>query len=393
VQSATSRVQSLDFLRGLVMIIMALDHVRDYFHADAFLYSATDLSKTTTAIFFTRWITHYCAPTFVFLAGTSAFLTGLKKTKSDLSVFLLKRGLWLIVLDLTIIYFGWSFDPGFNVFLINVVSAIGLGMILMAGLIHLPMKVIFATGLIIVVGHNLLDSIRIEGNTPAAFLWAMLHQQSSFSFSGRTFFVAYPIIPWIGVMALGYCLGSLYTEGYDSIKRRKILMIAGSSAIALFIVLRAGNFYGDPFHWSVQSTTTFSILSFLNTSKYPPSLLFLLMTLGPGLLFLAFTEKMRGALVNIISIYGRVPLFYYVIHIFFIHLLALPAIALSPDFSWQDMIFREPLWFTDKLKGYGFSLGIVYLVWIFCVAALYPLCKWYHNYKMNHKHYTWLSYL
>jgi uncharacterized membrane protein len=393
VQSVSTRVQSLDFLRGIVMVIMALDHVRDYFHADAFLYNPTDLDKTTAAIFFTRWITHFCAPTFVFLAGTSAFLSGQKKSRNELSAFLFKRGLWLIILDLTIIYFGWSFDPGFNVFFVNVVTVIGISMILMAGLIQLPIRLIFAFGLIAVVGHNLLDGIRIEGNTPTAFIWALLHQMQSFSYDGIVFFVGYPIIPWVGVMALGYCLGSLYSDEYEPMKRRKILILAGSSALVLFIILRAGNFYGDAAHWSTQSTSAFSILSFLNTSKYPPSLLYLLMTLGPALLFLALAERTRGKMVNVVSIFGRVPLFYYVVHIYFIHLLAIPAIGMSPGFSWTDMIFHEPLWFTEKLKGYGFSLGIVYLVWIFVVVSLYPLCRWYHNYKMDHKHNKWLSYL
>ena len=392
-QPISSRIQSIDFLRGVVMIIMALDHVRDYFHADAFLYSPTDLSKTTVLLFFTRWITHFCAPVFMFLAGTSAFLIGQRKTKAELSVFLLKRGIWLIFLDLFIVYFGWSFDISYHVVLFNVIWVFGVSMIVLAALIYLPIKIILAIGLIIVATHNVLDNVTIEENTLPAFLWALIHKQSSFSFGGRTFFVAYPVIPWVGVMALGYCLGNLYTDHYNSKTRKKILVVIGSIAIFLFIALRASNVYGDSSHWSQQSSGLFTFLSFLNPSKYPPSLLFLLMTLGPALLFLAFTEKTSGSLVNAISVYGRVPLFFYIIHIYFIHFLAMLAAGLFPGFSWSDMILNELLWFTDNLKGFGFSLGIVYLIWVGVVLGLYPLCRWYYNYKKDHKQNKWLSYL
>jgi len=387
------RVQSIDLLRGLVMIIMALDHVRDYFHVDAFIYSPTDLSKTSTVLFFTRWITHFCAPVFVFLAGTSVYLMSQKKSRKELSLFLLKRGVWLMFLDLVVMTFGWIFDIHFHFIFFNVIWMFGMSMIVLAALIHLPLKIILLIGLVIVAGHNLLDNFNVEGNNLSAFLWAILHKQGSFTLTERSFFVGYPLIPWIGVMALGYCLGSLYTPNYDPLKRKKILIQAGSLVILLFIILRATNIYGDSLPWSRQHSPLFSFLSFLNVSKYPPSLLFILMTLGPALLFLAFTENVNNRINNVVSVYGRVPLFFYVVHVYFIHLLALFAANLLPGYNWSDLILEQPLWFTDELKGYGFSLGIVYLVWIAVVVALYPLCRWYDRYKQQHKEKWWLSYM
>jgi uncharacterized membrane protein len=389
----SSRVQSIDLLRGLVMIIMALDHVRDYFHADAFIYSPTDLSKTSTVLFFTRWITHFCAPVFVFLAGTSVYLMSQKKSRKELSLFLLKRGVWLIFLDLVVMTFGWIFDIHFHFIFFNVIWMFGMSMIVLAALIHLPLKIILLIGLVIVAGHNLLDNFNVEGNNLSAFLWAILHKQGSFTLTERSFFVGYPLIPWIGVMALGYCLGSLYTANYDPLKRKNILIQAGSLVILLFIILRSTNIYGDSLPWSRQHSPLFSFLSFLNVSKYPPSLLFILMTLGPVLLFLAFTENVNNRINNVVSVYGRVPLFFYVVHVYFIHLLALFAANLLPGYNWSDLILEQPLWFTDELKGYGFSLGIVYLVWIAVVVALYPLCRWYDRYKQQHKEKWWLSYM
>jgi uncharacterized membrane protein len=376
------------------MIIMALDHVRDYFHADVFLFSPTDLSQTSVPLFFTRWITHFCAPVFMFLAGTSAFLVGRRKTKTQLSVFLLKRGLWLMFLDLVVVYLGWSFDLGFHVILFNVIFVFGVSMIILAGLIHLPFTYIFALGLITVIGHNALDSIKVQGNGFDVLAWEFLHDQGSFQLGSRLWFIAYPIIPWFGVMALGYCLGILYTDAYDARERKKWLMILGGVSVLLFVILRGTNIYGDPAPWTTQSTSAFSLLSFLNVTKYPPSLLYLLMTLGPAMLFLAITEKTSGKLADAISVYGRVPLFYYLVHIYVIHLMALIVIQFYPGFSWSDMIFSdELLWFTDDLKGYGFSLWIVYAVWIVVVVGLYPLCKWYDHYKIANKQSPYLSYL
>jgi uncharacterized membrane protein len=387
------RITSIDLLRGSVMIIMALDHVRDYFHAGAFMYDPLDLEKTSTALFFTRWITHFCAPVFVFLAGTSAFIAGQKKTKKELSLFLLTRGLWLVLLELTLIAFGWNFDISFTNIYFIVIWALGISMIILAGLIHLPNKLILAIGIILVAGHNLLDNIHITGNNLKAFGWALLHDQNFFTWNGKNVLVGYPLLPWIGVMALGYCLGNLYTVGFSAEKRKKILVMIGVSAIVLFIVIRLLNVYGDPSHWAHQSSVFYTFLSFIKASKYPPSLLYILMTLGPAVLFLAFTENIRSAASRIISVYGRVPMFYYLLHIFLVHFLALVAAGLFTDFGWKVWILKQPLWFAEDLKGYGFSLGVVYLVWAGVVIGLYPLCKWYDRYKQSHKEKWWLSYL
>jgi uncharacterized membrane protein len=393
VTTNSKRITSIDLLRGAVMIIMALDHVRDYFHADAYLYDPLDLDKTSVALFFTRWITHFCAPAFVFLAGTSAFLVGQRKTKKELSVFLLTRGIWLVILEFTLISFEWNFDIAFTNIYFIVIWALGISMIALAGLIHLPNKLILLIGIILVAGHNLLDNIHVPGNNLKAFGWALLHDQNFFSWNGKNILVGYPIIPWIGIMALGYCLGTFYTPGFNAKKRKRILLVIGGSAIALFVLLRFLNVYGDPAPWSQQSSPFYTFLSFIKATKYPPSLLYALMTLGPALLFLAFAENISNAISKIISVYGRVPMFYYVLHIFFIHILTMIAAELFTGFSWKVWLLQEPLWFTETLKGYGFSLGIVYLVWLTIVIALYPLCKWYDRYKQNHKEKRWLSYL
>ncbi len=387
------RITSIDLLRGIVMIIMALDHVRDYFHAGAYLYDPLDLDKTSVALFFTRWITHFCAPVFVFLAGTSAFLVGRRKTKKELSIFLLTRGLWLILLELTLINFEWNFDISFTNIYFIVIWALGISMIVLAGLIHLPYKLILLIGIILVAGHNLLDNIHVPGNNLRAFGWALLHDQNFFSWNGKNVLVGYPIIPWIGIMALGYCLGSLYIPAFSAEKRKKILLIIGVSAIALFIVIRFLNSYGDPSPWSYQRSSFYTFLSFIKASKYPPSLLYALITLGSAIVFLALAENIKNQLSKVISVYGRVPMFYYILHIFIIHLSTMLAAELFTNFSWRVWILKEPLWFTESLKGYGFSLLIVYLVWLAIVIGVYPLCKWYDRYKQSHKEKWWLSYL
>jgi uncharacterized membrane protein len=266
-------------------------------------------------------------------------------------------------------------------------------MIVLAGLIHLPLKLILLIGIVLVAGHNLLDNIHVAGNNLKAFGWALLHDQNFFTWNGKNILVGYPILPWIGVMALGYCLGTLYTPTFSAEKRKKILLMIGGSAIALFIATRLINVYGDPSHWSHQSSAFYTFLSFIKASKYPPSLLYILMTLGPAVLFLAFSENINSVTSRIISVYGRVPMFYYLLHIFLIHLLTLLAAGMFTDFSWKVWLLEQPLWFAEGLKGYGFSLGVVYLVWLIVVISLYPLCKWYDRYKTSHKEKRWLSYL
>ncbi len=384
----TYRITSIDLLRGIVMIIMALDHVRDYFHADSMRFEPEDFSQTNTLLFFTRWITHFCAPVFVLLAGTSAFLSGQRKTKKELSVFLLKRGLWLLILEVTLVSFAWSFNIKLLFTGLQVIWALGISMIALAALIHLPKKIILAVGIIIVAGHNLLDNIHFD-----SFAWAALHEAKIFHLNDSHLLrVTYPVLPWIGIMALGYCFGTIYTTAFNIQKRKKWLLSLGIGGITLFIVIRAINFYGDPFPWTVQNSATFTFLSFLNVHKYPPSLLYTLMTLGPAMLFLAFTEKIRSRFAQQIIHIGRVPMFYYILHLYLIHLIAVFAAEFS-GYDWTDMLLRHRPWLDAELKGYGFSLGITYLVWIGVVLLLYPLCKRYDKYKTKNKEKWWLSYL
>jgi uncharacterized membrane protein len=386
------RIDSIDLLRGLVMIIMALDHVRDYFHAQAFTDDPLNLETTTPVLYFTRWITHFCAPLFMFLSGTSAFLVGLRKGKKYLSKFLFIRGLWLVFLELTIVSVGWFFNLSFHTELLGVIWALGISMICLAGLIYLPGLWIAVIGLLMVFGHNLLDDIHVQGNSISAVVWSLLHQQNFFTFGSFNLFVGYPLIPWIGVMALGYCLGSIYGGGVDAIKRKNLLMWLGLSAILLFVLLRYVNVYGDPSHWSRQRSGLYTILSFLKVSKYPPSLFYLLITIGPGLLFLAFSEKWRSSLAEKIKVIGRVPMFYYLVHLYLMHIAAMIATNFSGH-KWSDMILNNKVFFEPKLQGYGFSLGTVYIVWALLIIILYFLCKWYDKYKSAHREKWWLSYL
>ena len=388
------RIESIDLLRGIVIVIMALDHVHDYFHAANFLYDPTDMTQTNAPVFFTRWITHFCAPVFVFLAGTSAFLVGERKTKKELSAFLIKRGLWLMLLETIVINFAWSFNPSYPFFRLLVIWVLGLAMVILSVLIYLPPKIILVIGLLILFGHNLLDNIHATANSLNDFLWGVLHERKRFTIGGRTIATGYPIISWLGIMSLDYCFGSLYKKGMDAVLRKKYLLIMGGAAIVLFLLLRGINMYGDMKPWSPQSSFLLTICSFLNVTKYPPSLLYSLMTLGPALIVLALLEKPLNKLENMIIRIGRVPLFFYILHLFLIHLLAMVAVVLSGR-QWTDMIL--PLNANAKdapwLAGYGFSLAGTYLVWIVVILLLYPLCKWYDNYKTNHKEKWWLSYL
>ncbi|HTB26172.1 MAG TPA: heparan-alpha-glucosaminide N-acetyltransferase domain-containing protein [Puia sp.] len=388
-----ARIKSIDLLRGLVMIIMALDHTRDYFNADAFIYDPLDLQKTTVLLFFTRWITHFCAPIFVLLAGTSAFISGQRKTKKELSVFLVKRGLWLIFLELTIVNFSWFFNIHFTFLLLAVIWTLGICMICLAGLIFLPRKIILCIGIILVAAHNLLDGTHYPENNFMGFLWGFLHDQKMFQLGHENILMAYPILPWIGVMALGYCLGELFSNNYDAVKRRKLLLTIGSCSLILFVILRSINVYGNLKPWMGQPSAIFSFLSFINVTKYPPSLDYILLTEGVALIFLSLTENISNRLTRFISVYGRVPMFYYLLHIYLIHIVALMAAVLT-GFQWTDMTsFDTWISYMPNLKGYGFNLGIVYLIWIAIVLFLYPICKWYDGYKSSHRDKWWLSYL
>jgi uncharacterized membrane protein len=389
----SARIESIDLLRGIVMIVMALDHVRDYFHADAFLYDPTDLSKTSVILFFTRWITHFCAPVFIFLAGTSAFLIGTRKSKGELSIFLLKRGLWLVLLELTIVNFAWFFNVEFSLITLFVIWALGIGMIVLAACIHLPFVITFSIGAIMVAGHNMLDGFRVEGNGVDAILWSIVHQFQGFPLSEDYFlFVGYPLVPWVGVMLLGYCFGTYYQSFYSQDNRKRILLYLGTGLIILFVVIRFINGYGDPNPWSVQRNPVFTVLSFINVTKYPPSLLYLLITLGPAILFLAVSENFAGKISQSIKVLGRVPMFYYLLHLYLIHILAVIA-ALLTGYEISDMVFNTWVTNSPNLVGYGFSLWVAYAVWFGVVLILYPLCKWYDKYKAAHRDKWWLSYL
>ena len=390
---ARKRISSIDTLRGIIMVIMALDHVRDYFHYDAFHYDPTDLTQTSVAIFFTRWITHFCAPVFVFLAGTAAFLAGNKMSgKGELSLWLLKRGFWLIVLEFTIVKFAWMFTLDYQTNLLMVIWALGVSMMVLAAIIHLADFMILALGLVIITGHNLLDNASISFIPDS--LWNILHVGfSSITISDTVFIAAYPVLPWIGLMALGYYFGRLYKPAIEVEERFRVLIVLGSGLCLVFIVLRMLNSYGDVALWATDVSARVTVMSFLNTTKYPPSLLYLCMTMGPAMIVLAYLEKTNGWLNRKLTVIGRVPLFYYILHLYIIHLFAGVAAMIS-GLQWSDMIVKG-IWinFEPQLQNYGFDLTTVYLVWILVVLILYPLCKWYNTFKSNHREKWWLSYL
>lgn len=405
------RIDSIDLLRGIVMVIMMLDHTRDFVHLGAFSFDPTDLTKTTTAVFVTRWITHFCAPVFVFLAGTGAYLQLSRgKSRRDLSKFLVTRGLWLIVLELTVVKLGvfFNFDYRFLGFL-QVIWALGVSMIVLAALIHIPLKVTAALGLAMIAFHNLLDPFRAVGwqgpgspaPSPGAKLWMILHQPFEgfpvLGFPSPVVVVIYPLIPWIGVMAVGFAFGTLYKM--DAQRRRRWLLRIGGLVTLLFIALRAVNIYGDPSKWSSQKNFMFTVLSFLNTTKYPPSLLFLLMTLGPAIAALAWFEPAKQATLSLIGrlrnafvTFGRVPLFFYVLQWYTAHSIGILAgLIAGQPIAWQ---FASPVdrFSSPPPVGVGFRLWVVYLCWITGVILLYPLCKWFAGVKQRRRDW-WLSYL
>jgi uncharacterized membrane protein len=422
-----TRIYSVDLLRGIVMMIMLLDHTRDFIQHDALLADPTDMSTTNVALFFTRWITHFCAPIFVFLSGVSIYLQRMNgKTNKQLSWFLFTRGLWLILLELTVIRLLVTFNLDYGTLfgMPQVIWVIGVSMIVMAALIYLPLWFVGSLGVITVVLHNLLDSFNLPPQIAFAptkeltqSLWLVLHQQGLVPVGGSVAFILYPLIPWVGVMAAGYALGVVYS--WDAARRKSLLLTLGIIATVLFVAVRASNYYGDPVRWSTEDAfvefqkarvesgpqppgrtfqqpemtePAFSIVSFLNTTKYPPSLIFLLMTLGPGLIVLGLADDVSGEPFwqRIPIVFGRVPMFYYLLQWAWAHgfavLLSLLAgkeigyyfNALSPDLKLPE----------DN----GFSLPVVYLVWILGLVAIYPLCYWYGNLKRRKKHWL-LSYL
>jgi uncharacterized membrane protein len=384
-----NRIYSIDLLRGLVMVIMALDHVRDFFHNDAFLHDPLDLKTTTPALFFTRWITHFCAPTFLLLAGTSAYLLGLKKSKAELSSFLIKRGFWLIFIEL-IITFAVTFNPLYNIIVLQVIWATGISMIILGLLIWLPFPVILTLGICIVFGHNMLDYPEDANNQKVGFWWDLIHH-GRFTFypyaQNRGILIAYAFLPWTGIMVMGYCMGKLFEPAFNALKRRKILIYLGLGLVLLFFVLRGINEYGNPFPWSEQRNGIYTFLSFMNVQKYPPSLMYVCITIGPALIFLALTEKIQNKLGSVLIIYGKVPLFYYVIHFFLIHAICVITLSIV-GYSLKDAIVPQ---FPFRPQ-FGFDLLGVYIFWLLVLVIMYPLCRWYSRYKGTH-HQWWLSYL
>jgi uncharacterized membrane protein len=432
------RIFSVDFLRGVVMMLMLLDHTRDYVHAGALQTDPTDPATTTVALFFTRWITHYCAPTFVFLSGVSIYLQRMNgKSNGELARFLVTRGLWLIFFEFTLLRFGLTFNFDYSFFgLAQVIWVIGVSMIVMAALIWLPLRVVGAVGVLMIFLHNLFDRIQVPpeiafaGTPPPTIsqaLWIILHQPGVIPVAeGSTIFVAYPLIPWIGVMAAGFAAGAMYT--WTDERRRKVLLYMGAAAIMLFVVIRFTNVYGDPVPWTPQQrsaaqqtpaadsnvnaasqdastppngdrksggdpSTVFTFLSFLNTTKYPPSLLFLLMTLGPAMIVLGLSDRIDGKAIwqRIAITFGRVPMFYYLLQMPLAHAWGV-VLSLLAGKDIAYLFINFPANAAAAPPDHGFPLWVVYAAWIAGLILLYPLCLWWGNLKRRNKHWI-LSYL
>ncbi|MFL5553257.1 MAG: DUF1624 domain-containing protein [Gemmatimonadaceae bacterium] len=383
---ARTRIESVDLLRGVIMILMALDHTRDFFTFPGL--NPTNLATTTPALFFTRWVTHFCAPVFFLLTGTGAYLSLRRRSRADLSRFLLTRGIWLIFLDVVIARcLAYQFNFDYRVTMLLVLWALGWAMIFLSALVFLPVSVSTTIGAILIVGHNLLDGVKWSNP-----LWSILHAPGFvLNTPDHVVFVAYPLIPWIGVTAVGYGLGQVYT--WDVERRRTFLLRLGIGLTLAFIVIRAVNKYGDPSRWAQQATPIFTALSFLNTTKYPPSLLFLLMTLGPAMIFLWAVDRGTPRVARPALIIGKVPMFYYLLHFALIHVVAV--IICYARYRSAHWMFESPdlghYPFTPP-PGWGYSLPVVYLVWAAVVIMMYPLCRWYAAVKARRSE-SWLSYL
>jgi uncharacterized membrane protein len=367
------------------MLLMSLDHTRDFFSAAHF--DPTDLSRTTGALFLTRWITHFCAPVFILLAGAAAFLsTRQGLSTSSLRRFLVGRGLWIILLGLTLESLVWTPRPDFSLLAGAVLWAIGWSMLTLALLVDLRPTTIGVLGLLVIGGHNAFDGVEARSLGAYAPLWSILHTRESIHLTPTLSLEPYyPLIPWIGVMAAGYGFGQILL--HEPVARRDQLVRLGTLLSVLFIALRWSNLYGDPTSWTLQRTATFTVLAFVNCEKYPPSLLYLLMTLGPALLALAWLDRARGPLMEFLAAFGRVPLFFYIVHLLYIVVLALLIKA------WQDGDWPNYLERPFAADAYGYSLPLVYLVWFGVVLSLYPLCRAFADFKSRHRHWRWLRFL
>ena len=379
------RIEAVDVVRGVIMILMAIDHVRDFFGVPG--VNPTDPATTTIPLFFTRWVTHFCAPVFFLLTGTGAYLSLRKQTKRELSRFLFTRGLWLIFLELTVTRcLGWQFNFDYHVTMLIVLWALGWAMIVLSMLVYLPASVVTTFGVVMIATHNLLDSV--DSSNP---LWSILHSPDVIvNHPGRVVRVVYVLIPWVGVTAAGYGLGQIYS--WPSARRKAFLLPLGAGLSATFLVLRGINLYGDPLRWSTQKSAAFTALSFLNTTKYPPSLLFLLMTLGPALLFLWAVDGRTPQWMRPALTVGKAPMFYYLLHIPLIHMLAI-AVCYA-RYGQVHWMFESPTlrqFPVTPPPGWGYSLPVVYLFWAVVVITLYPLCCWFADLKRRRSD-AWLSY-
>jgi uncharacterized membrane protein len=387
VRAQSSRLESIDIVRGLIMVLMTIDHVRD--HVSGANFDPLDLDHTTTAWFFTRWITHYCAPNFVFLAGVGAFLYGNRaRTTGQLSRFLLSRGLWLVLLDITIVRWSWGFGWDYlnAPTMAGVLWAIGWSMVVLSGLVFLPLSAITTFGVLMIAYHNLFDFVTPEHFDNNGWIWAVLHQGTVLDvYRGIKLHTAYPLVPWIGVMAAGYGFGSLYL--LDRNMRRKQLLGLGIALTLAFVALRYSNLYGNPRPWIHEENRWLTFLSFIHCEKYPPSLLYLLMTIGPAITLLGALDGVHVPGASVLTVFGRVPLFFYLLHIPLIHWLANQVRYLWPPES-------VPSWLAapggPNTAGYG--LPMTYLLWLPTILILWPLCWWFARLKVRHKS-VWLSYL
>ena len=391
--TARLRIRSIDILRGSIMLIMALDHVRDFFHTGAMTGDPSNLATTTPALYFTRWITHFCAPGFVLLSGMSAFISGRSKTKRAHSAFLIKRGLWLVFAEVFILTFILTFNPGYNLIFAAVIWAIGWSMVILGLLIRASYAWVLIVGLLLFSGHNITDHIALP-NTGATGIITTILLTSAGAFvplgGGHGIIVAYAILPWTGSMLLGYALGRVYMPEVSAAQRKKLLLQIGAGLLLLFFILRFINGYGDPAPWAAQSSKLYTVLSFLRVTKYPVSLQFACMTLGPLLLILAVMPNKNNAFTRMAMVYGRVPLFYFAGHFLLIHLLVVVTFFITGHTAAQISDPNSP--FLFRPVNFGFPLWGVYLVWLLVLVLMYLPCRWFGRYKQTHA-YWWLSYL
>lgn len=377
------------------MVVMALDHTRDYFHATALVVDPTDLAKSSPAIFMTRWITHFCAPAFILLSGLSISINLESKGQPAMTKYLLTRGLWLVLLDLVVLRFGYFFNFYYDITFFSILWLIGWCMVIMAGVLYFPRTWLPVLAVVIIFGHDALAGVTFGEGSLLRPIWTVL---MSVGFIPPAFVTSYALVPWLGIMILGYSLGALYTSTFDGSERRRLLMLLGVLSMALFLLIRWSNWYGDPNPWKEFADPLLTTLSFINVTKYPVSLLFTLMTVGPLLVILSVLDEVRDRWTNPLTVFGRVPLFYFLVHFYVIHAAALIVSLAITGRSIGQLDLHFEAGFGGIVRGTGVSLPWVYLAWVLVVLALYPLCRWYDDYKHTHrleirKGKWWLSYV